>query len=58
MRVICFPPFGADDPQGFNDNWFVDVSGAYPLQAGWREVTVFAPTSIGPVIKAGQYGCQ
>jgi hypothetical protein len=57
VRVICFPPFGSDDPQGFNDNWFVDVTGSYPLQPGWRETTVFAPVSIGPVIKAGQYGC-
>jgi cytoskeleton protein RodZ len=58
VRVICFPPFGNEDPSGTNSNWFADVTGSYPLQPGWREVTVYAPTSIGPVIKAGQYGCQ
>lgn len=58
MRVICFPPFGDNDPRGFNDNYFVDVTGAYPLQAGWREVTVYAPISIGPVLNAGQHGCR
>lgn len=58
VRVICFPPFGDNDPRGFNDNYFVDVTGAYPLQAGWREVTVYAPISIGPVLNAGQHGCR
>lgn len=58
VRVICFPPFGDNDPRGFNDNYFVDVTGSYPLQAGWREVTVYAPISMGPVLDAGQHGCK
>ena len=58
VRVICFPPFGDNDPRGFNDNYFVDVTGSYPLQAGWREITVYAPISLGPVLNAGQHGCH
>lgn len=58
VRVICYPPFGDNDPRGFNDNYFVDATGAYPLQPGWREVTVYAPISIGPVLNAGQHGCH
>lgn len=58
VRVICFPPFAETDPTGKNDNYFVDTSGAYPLQSGWREVTVFAPVSLGPVIEAGRGGCR
>ena len=53
-RVICFPPFPDANK---NDNYFVDVTGEYPLQAGWREVFVNAPTSIGPVLEAGRGGC-
>jgi len=58
VRVICFPPFGGDGPSGVNDNYFVDTSGSYPLQSGWREVTVYAPVSLGPVLNAGRHGCQ
>jgi cytoskeleton protein RodZ len=54
VRVICFPPF--PEP-GKNDNYFVDTTGQYPLQPGWREIFVNAPTSIGPVIEAGRDGC-
>jgi len=57
VRIICYPPFAEADPTGKNDNYFVDVTGAYPLQDGWRETTVFAPVSIGPVIAAGRNGC-
>ncbi len=57
VRVICFPPFAEADPTGKNNNYFVDVTGAYPLQAGWRETTVYAPVSIGPVIEAGRNSC-
>ena len=57
-RVICFPPFPADLGIGSNSNWFVDVSGTYPLQPGWREVYVEYTVSVGPLIKAGQRGCQ
>jgi len=56
-RVICFPPFPADEGTGFNGNWFVDTSGTYPLQPGWRERYVPYTVSIGPLIEAGQYGC-
>lgn|GEM_PF-1053400 len=57
VRVICFPPFAETDPTGRNNNYFVDVTGTYPLQPGWRETIVFAPVSIGPVIDAGRSGC-
>jgi cytoskeleton protein RodZ len=57
VRVICYPPFAENDPTGKNNNYFVDVSGAYPLQPGWRETTVYAPVSIGPVIEAGRNSC-
>ncbi|PFG73981.1 helix-turn-helix domain-containing protein [Tepidiforma thermophila] len=57
-RVICFPPFPADLGVGSNSNWFVDVSGTYPLQPGWREVYVEYTVSVGPLIAAGQRGCQ
>lgn len=57
-RVICFPPFPADLGVGSNSNWFVDVSGTYPLQPGWREVYVEYGVSVGPLIDAGQHGCQ
>lgn len=58
VRVICYPPFGEADPRGYNDNYFADVTGSYPLQPGWRETTVSAPVSIGPVINVGQHGCR
>lgn len=57
VRVICFPPFAETAPSGRNDNYFVDVTGVYPLQPGWREIYVEAPTSLGPVIDAGRRGC-
>lgn len=57
VRIICFPPFAETAPSGRNDNYFVDVTGAYPLQPGWREIYVDAPTSLGPVIDAGRRGC-
>lgn len=57
VRVICFPPFAETDPTGKNNNYFVDVTGSYPLQTGWRETTVYAPVSIGPVIEAGRNSC-
>ena len=57
VRVVCYPPFAEADPTGKNNNYFVDVTGAYPLQSGWREVTIYAPVSIGPVIEAGRNGC-
>lgn len=57
-RIICFPPFPADQGTGFNSNWFVDVGGSYPLQPGWRERFVPYTVSIGPLIETGQYGCQ
>jgi hypothetical protein len=57
VRVICYPPFAETDPTGRNNNYFVDVTGAYPLQPGWRETIVFAPVSLGPVIDAGRSGC-
>jgi hypothetical protein len=56
-RVICYPPFPADQGTGTNSNWFVDVSGNYPLQPGWRERWVPYAASLGPLIEAGQYGC-
>lgn len=57
VRILCFPPFAETDPQGRNDNYFVDVTGVYPIQPGWREIYVEAPTSLGPVINAGRSGC-
>lgn len=57
-RVICFPPFPQDLGVGTNSNWFVDVSGTYPLQPGWREVYVEYSVSVGPLIEAGQTGCR
>ncbi len=56
-RVICYPPFAQTDPTGKNNNYFVDVTGEYPLQPGWRETTIYAPTSIGPVLEAGRNSC-
>ena len=58
MRVICYPPFAQSDPTGRNNNYFVDVTGVYPLQDGWRESYVNAPLTIGPVIAAGRSSCQ
>ncbi len=58
VRIICFPPFAETAPSGRNDNYFVDVTKAYPLQPGWREIYVEAPTSLGPVIDAGRRGCN
>ncbi|MEO8538984.1 MAG: helix-turn-helix transcriptional regulator [bacterium] len=58
VRILCFPPFAESDPSGKNDNYFVDVTGSYPIQSGWRETTVYAPTSLGPVITAGRSGCR
>ncbi|GIW18523.1 MAG: hypothetical protein KatS3mg064_1680 [Tepidiforma sp.] len=57
-RVICFPPFPADLGIGSNSNWFVDVSGTYPLQPGWREAYVAYEVSVGPLIAVGQRGCE
>jgi len=57
VRVVCFPPFAETDPTGKNNNYFVDVTGDYPLQPGWRETFVYAPVSVGPVIEAGRNGC-
>lgn len=57
-RIICFPPFPEDQGTGFNSNWFVDTTGSYPLQPGWREQFVPYTVSIGPLIETGQYGCK
>ncbi len=57
-RVICVPPFPAVPGQSKYEGWFVDVSGTYPLQAGWRQVYVEYGVSVGPLIEAGQRGCE
>jgi cytoskeleton protein RodZ len=57
VRVVCYPPFPADQGTGTNENWFVDIPQTYPLQPGWKESFVVVTVSVGPIINVGSHGC-